>query len=323
MRHDGKLLQLAIVLISIVMLIGCGGGVPTTDSTPVPSTDVPTAIPTITANRGVPETNASAITSPPYSMDGINTHTHLYGTGADPDIITLGPKEGGQADWEPYSNKTSMEFELEHGAPVLAPIDMVLVGFKNRNAKYRTRSDGTKQTPYNDLELSFESASPDWPGMIVCTYHLLSSPLVPGHNRNPDCGEVEEWGKGGNRPQAQGHMFYDIDDYIISKNSVARPCDALIGRLVKRGELIGFAGSVGDHSMAPFRFKVPHSSENPLVRQGDRNLHWVQPGSFFYWKCYTPDETFPSGVLAYPFECDGYLLPAEQRDIDFKYSSTE
>jgi len=129
---------------------------------------------------GVPDTSASAITSPPPNMEGINTHTQVYGTGADPNMITLGPKVGGHPGWEPYPDKTSMEFELNHGTPILAPIDMVMVGFNNRNANYRIQS-GQKQTPYNDLELWFESASPDWPGMIIIVYHLLSSPLLLGH----------------------------------------------------------------------------------------------------------------------------------------------
>ncbi len=47
----------------------------------------------------------------------------------------------------------------------------------------------------------------------------------------------------------------------------------------------------------------------------------VQPGAFFYWKCYGPDANFPSGVLAYPFECEGYQLSAEQYDVNFKYTS--
>ena len=266
---------------------------------------------------GVPDTSASAITSPPPSMEGINTHTQVYGTGADPNMITLGPKVGGHPGWEPYPDKTSMEFELNHGTPVLAPIDMVLVGFNNRNANYRIQS-GQKQTPYNDLELWFESASPDWPGMIIIVYHLLSSPLLLGHNQNPDCGEVEKWGS---TFQTKGHQFYEFYDFIIPETGNARSCDALIGHLVKRGELIGFAGSVGTHSMAPFRFKVSHTSENPTVRWGNRYLHWVQPGSFFYWKCYSPDADFPSGVLAYPFECEGYQLPAEQHDVNFKHTA--
>ncbi len=273
------------------------------------STGAPAPVP------GVPSTSASAITSPPPSMEGINTHTEMYGTGADPNIITLGPKVGGHPGWEPYPNKTSMEFELEHGVPVLAPIDMVLVGFKNRSAEYRIRSDGQKDAPYNDLLLYFESVSPDWPGMIIGSYHLLSSPLLPGHNQNPDCSEIEEWGS---KMQAQGRMFYPDEDKIVGSAGGALSCDALIGHTVKRGELIGFAGSVGDHSMAAFQFKVSHTSENLTVQEGNRYLHWVQPGSFYYWKCYSPDANFPSGVLAYPFECGGYQLPAEQRDVSFK-----
>jgi len=249
-------------------------------------------------------------------MEGINTHTNVYGTGADPDMITLGPKSGGQPGWPAYSGKHGMEFELDHGAPVLAPIDMVLVGFRNNNAEYRIKS-GQKYAPFNDLVLYFESASPDWPGMIIYTYHLLTSPLLLGHNQNPDCCEVEEWGSA---EQAEGHQYFDVEDYVISDKGNARSCDAMIGHLVKRGELIGFAGSVGTHSMAPFCFKVSHTAVNPTVGRGNRYLHWVQPGSFFYWKCYNPDADFPDGVLAYPFECGGYKLPSEQRDVNFKYT---
>jgi hypothetical protein len=248
-------------------------------------------------------------------MEGINTHSQVFGTDADPNIITLGPKLGTNPDWPLYLNKFGMEFELDHGTPVLAPVDMVLVGFSNRNASYRIRS-GQKQAPYNDLMLCFESASPDWPGMIIVVYHLLSSPLLLGHNKDSDCGEVEEWGS---IVQAQGYLIYDINKRIYPENSNARSCDALIGHAVKRGELIGFAGSVGTHSMASFCFKVSHTSENLTIQRGNRYLHWVQPGSFFYWKCYSPDAKFPSGVLAYPFECERYQLPAEQYDVNFKY----
>ncbi len=290
---------------------------PSATFTPVPPTVTPTPLPTAT-HTPTPVQSTSAITSPPPSMEGINTHTEMYGTGADSNIITLGPKVGGQPGWEPYPNKTSMDFELNHGKPVLAPIDMVVVGFDNRNAKYQTSSDEEQQTPFNDLELCFESASSDWPGMIICSYHLLSSPLLPGHNQNPDCSETEEWG---GTSQAQGHLFYPDNDMIIDPIGDALSCDALIGYTVKRGELIGFAGSVGTHSMAPFNFKVSHTTENSTVQKGNRYLHWVQPGSFFYWKCYSPGTKFPSGVLAYPFECGGYQLPAEQYDVNFKYSS--
>ena len=263
---------------------------------------------------GVPGTSVSAITSPPHSMVGINTHTEMYGTGADPNIITLGPKVGGHLGWEPYSSKTSMEFELSHGVPIFAPIDMMLIGFENLNAEYRILSDGQKQAPYNDLHLYFESLSPDWPEMIIGVYHLSSSPLLLGHNQDPNCTEVEEWGS---IDQVQGRIYYEFSD-IIQESSNANSCEALIGHLIKRGELIGFAGSVGTHSMASFQFKVSYTSENPTVQKGNRYLHWVQPGSFFYWKCYSPDAEFSSGVLAYPFECEGYQLPVEQHDVNFK-----
>lgn len=92
-----------------------------------------------------------------------------------------------------------------------------------------------------------------------------------------------------------------------------------MGHTVKRGELIGFAGSVGTHSFADFCFKVSDTSENPTVQKGDRYLHWVQAASFFYWKSYSPDANFPSGVLAYPFESDGYQLPVAQHNVNFKY----
>ena len=262
----------------------------------------------------VPPTSACAITSPPPSMEGINTHPEVYGTGADPNIITLGPKVGAHPDWKTYPNKLGMEFELKHGTPVLAPIDMVLIGVNNRGVVYRIQ-DGKKNSPYNDLGLYFESASPDWPKMVLFIYHLLSSPLVLRDSQN----EVEEWG--GKVLRAQGHLFYEFSDYMAPEDAIS--CDAMIGRSVRRGELIGFAGSVGTHSMAPFCFKVSHTSENPTVQKGNRYLHWVQPSAFFYWKSYSPDANFPSGVLAYPFECEGYQLPAEQHDVNFKYTSTK
>ncbi len=275
------------------------------------------APPMPTPIRGVPDTSASAITSPPPSMVGINTHTEVYGQGTYPNMITLGPKLGSHPEKPPYPTHHGMIFELNHGTPLLAPIDMVLVGFDNRNANYRIQ-DGQKKTPYNDLMLIFESASPDWPGMIIKVYHLYSSPLLLGHYQNPDCGECEEWV---GTVQAQGHLFFEFDDYTTPEKGNAGACEALIGYTVKRGELIGFAGSVGTHSFADFCFKVSDTSENPTVQKGNRYLHWVQPGSFFYWKSYSPDANFPSGVLAYPFECDGYQLPAEQHDVNFKYTS--
>lgn len=271
--------------------------------------------------RGVPATSASAITSPPSSMVGINTHTEMYGQGANPEMITLGPKVDIYSEKPSYATKHSMAWELKiHGTPILAPIDMVLVGFRDLTAAYRIGADGIKQAPFDDLNLYFESTSPDWPGMIIYVYHLSNSPLLTGHNQNPDGSEVEEWGSA---VQTQGQIFFPYDDSVFDENNMASTRQALIGYRVKRGELIGFAGSVGTHSFVDIGFKVSDTSKNPTVQIGNPYLHWVQPGLFFYWKSYSPDTIFPSGVLAYPFECDGYQLPAEQRKTTFKYQPNQ
>lgn len=262
---------------------------------------------------GILQSSACAITSPPADMEGINTQTDMYGTGADPGIITLGPTTGGRPGWEPYAGKISMEFELAHGTPILAPIDMTFIGFNNRNAQQR---DGV--SPYNDLLLCFESASDEWPGLIISMYHLYTSPLLPGHYVDPGCGEIEEWGKS---VQAQGRVFYEYNEEVYRQSASSCKCLPLLGKTVKRGELIGYAGSVGGHSMLSFCSKVQHNELNPQVRSGNRYLHWVQPGSFFYWKCYGPEVSFPAGVLAYPFECSDFQLPAEQRQVTFKYTA--
>lgn len=272
----------------------------------------------------IPSTSTCAITFPPSNMDGVNNHMEMYGnTGADPNIVTLGPTIGPNPK-DPkgttYPGKRGMEFELNSKAPLLAPIDMTLIGFQNNSAKEGTGADGKTYSPFNDIVLYFESASPDWPGMVIVAYHLYTSPLLPGHYQNSNCGDVDTNSK--NTP-AEGHLFFPFDDYIVSSKDNTKAFRALIGRTVKRGELIGYAGNVGEHSFASFCFKVSHTIENPTVKKGNKYLHWVQPGAFFYWKSYSPDASFPSGVLAYPFEIDGYQLSAEQRDVNFKYTSTK
>jgi len=329
MRPRKLLLALAIV---VILLCGCAAPsvppVPVETPSPTPTSipgSTPTTTPettttpadtaTFTTAQGVPATSACAITSPPPSMEGINTYLGKYTSGqADPNIITLGPKFGYFPDAPYYTNKKGMEFELAHGTPVLAPIDMVFIGFSDSSADYRIQN-GQTQTPYNDLLLCFESASPEWPGMIILVYHLLSSPLLPG--QSPDRNVAVEWGS---KAIVQGHLYAEFEDNEIEKGNPGS-YEALIGYKVKRGEVIGYAGNVGTHSMAAFCFKVQDTSINPTVQKGNQHLHWVQPGSFFYWKSYSPDANFPSGVLAYPFECDGYQLPAEQHDVNFKYTS--
>ena len=60
------------------------------------------------------------------------------------------------------------------------------------------------------------------------------------------------------------------------------------------------------HEFSSIKVKVKSDKQNPLMlkNKGDSYLHWVQPATFFYWKCFTPQVEFPDGVLAYPFQCD-------------------
>jgi hypothetical protein len=136
----GKLL-LAMVIV-VVLLSGCiAPSAPTVEveksSTTLKTTTTldATKVTTPAPIRGVPSTSASAITSPPPSMVGINTHTEVYGQDADPNMITLGPKLSFNPNNPGYVTKHSMAWELKiHGTPVLAPIDMILVGFQNSSA---------------------------------------------------------------------------------------------------------------------------------------------------------------------------------------------
>ncbi len=302
---------LFIIFVGVLIL---GGGVYIVQKNFSGKEDV---IPSPVPIRSVSATSASAITSPPRSMVGINTHTELYGTGADPNIITLGPKVGGHPGWESYEHKPGMSFEAyKGGSPVLAPFDMVLVGFRDTSTEIVS---GGISAHSDDVKLFFKSASSDWPGVYMTVYHLLTSPLLIGHTQRASNDLMA--------PPAQGFQLFWDGNYTLSPTGNASSYGALIGYKVKRGGLIGFAGTVpagtGPHSFADFYFNVPDTSVNPNIKNGDKHLHLVQPGSFFYWKSYSPDATFPSGVLAYPFEIDGFQLPAEQRDINFKYTLYE
>ena len=308
-----------LILIIIIFLIIVGAGVYLLiKNTAIAPTSTPTSALTSTTIpiQSVPKTSASAITLPPPSMDGINTHTELYGTGADPDIITLGPKVGGHPGWKPYQHKPGMSFETyKGGSPVLAPFDMMLVGFRDTSTQIVS---GGISAHSDDVKLFFESTSPDWPGVYLTVYHLLTSPLLTGHTQRASNDLMAA--------PAQGYQIFWDGNYTVSPTGNAASYGALIGYKVKRGELIGFAGtvpalgSVGTHSFADFYFDVPDTSVNPNIQRGDIHLHLVQPGSFFYWQSYSPDAIFPSGVLAYPFETDGYQLPVKQHNVNFKYS---
>lgn len=129
-----KIAMLSIILIVLVSLCVNGPSQPLGDGNKTPPQKTPGTISSVPI--AVPNTSACAITSPPQSMEGINTHTELYGAGADPNIITLGPKEGGRG--KTYEHKCGMSFEAyNRGSPVLAPFDMVLVGFRDTSNSYQ------------------------------------------------------------------------------------------------------------------------------------------------------------------------------------------
>lgn len=264
-----------------------------------------------------PLTSVSAITTAPVNMQGINDQHSLFSGGMDPAFVTLGPKTGSRPELGSYAGKTGVNFEIALGKPILAPIDARFVGFNNRNSDYRNGMDGTLQVRFDDLGLCFESTNSDWPGLIFCFYHLQNSPLLLGINKSPLCSNAKEWP---GPLRAEGWQFFAENDGEIPASEVSASCQALLGREVKRGDVIAYSGTVGNHSQAPIMMKVPDKSINPTVKSGDKNLHWVQGDVFFYWKCFGNGVQFEQGVLAYPWECDGYVAPAEQQSIDFKYA---
>ena len=189
---------------------------------------------------------ASAITQVPTDMTGINSMDGVlrdesskirFGTQADWAMVTLGPKDGGFPDYPPYSQKISLNIKMPFGTPVLAPLDLRFVGFKNRSAKARV-SGLSRQEPFDDLELCFESDAADWPGMVMCVYHLYTTPLLRMHLLNEACGIAEEWDGGG---AEEGQVFFWNNDSFQKRNN-SESCDALLGAIVPRGEVIGYSG---------------------------------------------------------------------------------
>lgn len=264
-------------------------------------------------------TPASAITHPPLSMVGINTDPNWVDGGLDPAIVTLGPTKSTyqttKIDW--YTDKIGMNFIIGYGKPVLAPIDGKFVGFNNRNANYRAADDlGPFRQPFDDLEVCFESTSADWPKLVYCFYHLQNSPLLRGIDVNPLCGRSDSWP---GPMRAEGRQIFATNEGIAPTNAAGIACGGLIGKSIKRGSVVGYAGTVADHSQAPMKVKVWNSKKNTLEKNGDLNLHWVQPDAFFFWKCYSPSANYEAGVLAYPFECGGFKVPTEQQVTTFKY----
>ena len=252
---------------------------------------------------------ASAITHPPANMSNVNgMHDILrsekadirFGTQADPSTVTLGPTNGGIPNYPPYEGKNSLNIKMPLMTPILAPINMEFVGFKNRSAAFRQDTpDSSRQEPFDDLELCFESVSADWPGMIICVYHLYTSPLLRSHLSNDDCGIQQKWtGTGAEK----GRIYYLENSTDRSQNN-PESCDPLLGTILNTGDLLGYSGQVGNNPHSGFRFKVKSDKKNQLTNMGDPYLHWVQPSAFFYWQCFDSETEFQSGILAYPFDC--------------------
>lgn len=265
---------------------------------------------------GDSRTPASAITHAPVSMKGINTQHKFFSGGLDPKIVTLGPTEGTHPELGYYEGKNGDNYEVAFGAPILAPLDSKFIGFNNRNSNFRNGMEGKIQIPFDDLQLCFESTSKDWPKLIYCYYHLKNSPLLLGINKNKECSNSEEW-PGPFR--GEGILIYTDNDQNIKSTPISKSCQALLGKKLKRGDVVGYAGRVETHSQAPIMVKVYDKKISKIVKKGNKNLHWVQPDVFFYWKCFNPKASFEPGVLAYPFQCEGFRVPQSQQSINYKY----
>ena len=279
-----------------------------TSPTSTPASLASNASPTPTPSPPTPEP-ASAITHPPNDTANVNEMHEIlrseegeirFGTQADPGTVTLGPTDGGFPDYPAYDGKNSLNFKMPLMTPTTAPIDMQFVGFKNRSAIYRQDTpESSRMEPFDDLELCFESTSADWPGMIVCVYHLKTSPLLQAHLKNDDCGIQEKWDGGG---AEKGRIYY-LENSSDGSHNNPESCNPLLGTNLNRGDVLGCSGQVEENAHSGFRFKVRSHEKNPLTNQGDPYLHWVQPTAFFYWQCFDPDTEFEPGVLAYPFDC--------------------
>jgi len=262
---------------------------------------------------------ASAETGPPLILGGVGTEAIIaaWGSPLDPGMVTFGPTEGVNQASDPYETKTGTDVIFpERMSPVLAPLDMKFVGFTNRSAIARG-----EKTPFDDLELCFESEDEHWPGMKICVYHLYTSPLLTLHSEDSEtCGFQKEFG---DRTQAGGMIYFETNDADYCADSAAvSECGALLGRSVNRGSVIGYAGQVGSTDeflpFAPFRFKVRNDQLNPMVTEGDPYLHWVQASTFFYWREAGTEGATSPGVLTFPRDFNA-TVPESQKNPSLKF----
>ena len=263
-------------------------------------------------NRGLDCTaSASAMTSASKMADELNgAHKLLrqenrrirFGTQAEKKMVTLGPKDGGRPRYPPYKGKNSLNIKMPLTTEVLAPLDVEFIGYKNRSAVKRNSF-----RPFDDLELCFKSINNEDNELIMCIYHLRSSPLLPEMFKNAQCDIRPDWNIGDKDVAKAGLIYYETNTSNYTYSQASDTCGAKLGTIYKRGEVIGYSGAVGKNAHVGFRFKVLGKELNPLTREGlyeNMYLHWVQPSVFFKWKCLKPNTSFDSGVLAYPFDCD-------------------
>ncbi len=231
-----------------------------------------------------------------------------FGTPADTKMITLGPTKLPKyfKDMPPYKGKTSLNIKMPRETKVLAPMDMQFIGYKNRNAEFRKTSQGTLR-PFDDLELCFKSVEEN-PSVIMCAYHLKHSPLLPKMFKNTDCNVRKDWDVGDASVSKAGLVFYETNtsEYFYNGSS-SDNCGAVLGQIIKRGDIIGYSGTVGKNPHTGFRFKVRHTKRNPLSSTNkiyDVRFHWVQPSIFFDWACFKQNKTYEAHIMTYPFDCD-------------------
>ena len=299
-------------LIVAASVSACNGG---ENSCSLPDTSTP--------GVAVGENVASVVTSPPADTVGVDTSNiqNAWGEPLDSAMVTYGPTTGINQDEGPYATKTGTDVVFANRKdPVVAPLDMKFIGFSNRSAL--TRSDEGK-SPYDDLEVCFESVDPNWPGMKICVYHLYTSPLLTKHSEtSTSCGFQADWG---DRTQAGGMMYFEYNDtnYCVDSAAVSE-CGALLGKILTRGSVIGYAGQVGPPSefspFAPIRLKVRTPMVNPLVTSGDKYLQWVQGSVFFYWKELGSADPASPGVLTFTRDFSS-VITGPEADSSFKYDS--
>ena len=224
-----------------------------------------------------------------------------FGTQANINMVTLGPKDGGYPKYPPYDGKNSLNIQMPLMTSVLAPLDLEFIGYKNRNAVMRDQ-----MRPFDDLELCFKSINDKDINLVMCIYHLHSSPLLPDLFKNKKCDVRPDWNIGDKNVAKAGLIYYSYNTNKYPYSEISDSCGAKLGNVYKRGEVIGYSGTVGNNPHVGFRFKVLGKEPNPLTKKGKYEniyLHWVQPSVFFKWKCFDPNTDFDSDVLAYPFNC--------------------